>query len=248
MELKDFFRENPRVAVACSGGVDSVFLLYQARKYAQEVNAYFVKSAFQPEFEQEDACRSCEEIGVQLHVIEVDVLGEKDICSNPSDRCYYCKKAIFQKIKERAAADGCEMLLEGTNASDDASDRPGMRALAELGVRSPLRECGYTKERIREEARRAGLFVHNKPAYACLATRIPQGTAITGPLLKKVERAEQKLFELGFTDFRVRVFHGAARIQLPDDQLSLFLERRVEAEPELKKYFETVLLDIGVHR
>lgn len=248
MELKDFFRENPRVAVACSGGVDSVFLLHEAKNYAQYVRAYFVKSAFQPEFEQEDAFKSCEEIGVELQVIEVDVLGEKDIYSNPSDRCYYCKKTIFEKIKERAAKDGYDILLEGTNASDDASDRPGMRALAELGVRSPLRECGYTKERIREEAKRAGLFVHNKPSYACLATRIPQGMAITGPLLEKVERAEQKLFELGFSDFRVRVFHGAARIQLPDDQVSLFLKRRAEAETELKKYFDTVLLDIGVHR
>lgn len=248
MELQEFFKENPRVAVACSGGVDSTFLLYQARKCGADAAAYFVKSAFQPSFELEDAQKICAQVGVKLHVIEVNVLGQSQIAGNPANRCYYCKKMIFQRILERAREDGYHVLLEGTNASDDAQDRPGMRALSELGVRSPLRECGYTKAMIREGAENAGLFVYNKPSYACLATRIPSETVITEELLTKIEGAEQKMFEMGFLDFRIRVFYGAARIQIKDAQMELLLQKRGQVEQALKPYFHTVLLDIGVHR
>ena len=248
MELKEFFKLHPKVAVACSGGVDSAFLLHEAARFAQDVGAYFVKSVFQPAFEQEDALKCCEQAGVSLHVIEADVLSSERISSNPPDRCYHCKKEIFTRIQEQASKDGFDVVLEGTNASDDAQDRPGMRALAELGVKSPLRECGYTKARIREEARRAGLFVHNKPAYACLATRIPGGTAITQAMLEKIEGAEQKMFGLGFTDFRIRVFHDAARIQLKDTEMEMFCEKRAEVAQALRPYFDTILLDLGVRR
>ena len=248
MELIDFFRAHPKVAVACSGGVDSAFLLYEAKQFAQDVSAYFVKSVFQPAFEAEDALKCCEQAGVKLHVIEEDVLNSELVSSNPPDRCYHCKKAIFTRILEKASEDGYDVLLEGTNASDEIQDRPGMRALAELGVKSPLRECGYTKSRIREEARRAGLFVHNKPAYACLATRIPCGTPIKQEILEKIECAEKKLFELGFTDFRVRVFHEAARIQLKEEEIGLFCEKRAEVQRLLGTYFDIILLDIGVRR
>lgn len=248
MELKEFFKEYPKVAVACSGGVDSAFLLYQAKQYAMETAAYFVKSAFQPEFEREDAKRLCKQLGIRLKIIETDVLSDEKITNNPPDRCYYCKKKIFSAIKKCAEEDGYEILLEGTNASDDISDRPGVKALQEYGVRSPLRECGYTKQEIRKKAKEAGLFVHDKPAYACLATRVPCYRKITKELLWKVEKAESILFELGFSDFRVRLYEDAARIQLKEAELSDFLQKKREIAQKLSPYFKEVFLDCLVSR
>ena len=140
------------------------------------------------------------------------------------------------------------MLLDGTNASDDFSDRPGMQAIRELQVRSPLRECGLTKTEIRRLSKEEGLFTWNKPSYACLATRIPAGTVLTEPELQKIEKAEDKLFSLGFTDFRIRLFHGAARIQLPAEQMAKMTEIREEIYRELKPYFKAVLLDLETRK
>ena len=203
MTLQTFFQQNPKVAVAFSGGTDSAFLLYAARQYAKEVHAYYVRSAFQPQFEYNDAVELAKQLDVSLTVIQVDVLSSPVVTANPPDRCYHCKKVIFSKITKAAAQDGFLVLLDGTNASDDASDRPGMKALQELKVLSPLRECELTKNQIRELSKKAGLFTWNKPAYACLATRIPTGCTITAERLSKTERAENFLMTLGFSDFRV---------------------------------------------
>ena len=246
MELQDFFRQNPRAALGFSGGVDSSYLLYAARQYGAEVQPYYIKTAFQPEFEFEDAKRLCREIGAELTVLELDALADPAVAANPADRCYFCKRALFGTLSRRALADGYTLLLDGTNASDDAGDRPGMRALRELAVRSPLRECGLTKAEIRARSKEAGLFTWDKPAYACLATRIPAGETITAEKLEKTERAETYLFSLGLTDFRVRYFAGAARIQVPEGQLPLVLEKRAEILTELKKDYPAVLLDLEV--
>ena len=246
MELQDFFREHPKAALGFSGGVDSSFLLWAARQYGADVRPYYIKTAFQPEFEFEDAKRLCREVGAELTVLELDALRDPAVEANPADRCYHCKRNLFGTLAARALADGYTLLLDGTNASDDAGDRPGMRALRELSVRSPLRECGLTKARIRELSHEAGLFTWDKPAYACLATRVPTGEAITAEKLQKTERAEALLFSLGFSDFRVRYFAGAARIQLPEAQLPLALERRTELLSELKKIYPAVLLDLEV--
>ena len=120
-----------------------------------------------------------------MEVLPIDVLCHEKVTANPPDRCYHCKQQIFGKILEKAKADGFSLVLDGTNASDDAADRPGMRALAELKVRSPLRECGLTKAVIREKSMEAGLFTWDKPAYACLATRIPTGEVITAEKLER---------------------------------------------------------------
>ena len=248
MELKEFFEEYPAVAVACSGGVDSAFLLYQAKRYCEAVRAYFVQSEFQPQFEREDAEKLCEQFGVPLTVVDLVALSDERIRSNPADRCYYCKKKIFEAIRQSAQTDGFSILLEGTNASDEISDRPGVRALLEYGVRSPLRECNYNKERIRREAKEAGIFVHDKPSYACLATRIPSGREITGELLSRVEQAENLLFSYGFTDFRVRIYHGAARLQIKKEEIPEFLAKREEITGGLLMYFEDVFLDCRVSR
>ena len=246
MELQEFFRQNPRAALGFSGGVDSSYLLYAARQYGAEVQPYYIKTAFQPEFEFEDAKRLCREIGAELTVLELDALADPAVAANPADRCYFCKRALFGTLSRRALADGYTLLLDGTNASDDTGDRPGMRALRELAVRSPLRECGLTKAEIRARSKEAGLFTWDKPAYACLATRIPAGETITAEKLEKTERAETYLFSLGLTDFRVRYFAGAARIQVPEGQVSLVLEKRAEILTELKKDYPAVLLDLEV--
>lgn len=248
MELKEFFEKYPRVAVACSGGVDSAFLLFQAKRYCEEAAAYFVRSEFQPEFEDRDAKRICARIGVKLTVMDAEVLSDERIRTNPVSRCYYCKKRIFEAVRNQAAADGYTVLVEGTNASDDVSDRPGVKALAEYAVLSPLRECNYNKERIRSEAKQAGLFVHDKPSYACLATRIPTGREITKELLARVEQAENILFSFGFSDFRVRVYHDAARLQLREEQIPEFLEKKKEIVGRLMSCFEEVFLDCRVSR
>lgn len=244
MELRDFFAEHPRAALAFSGGVDSAYLLYAALAYGADVRPYFVDSAFQPRFELADARRLCGELGAELQVLPVDILAEPRVAANPPDRCYHCKRAIFSAVAAAAARDGYPLLLDGTNASDPEGDRPGMRALRELAVRSPLRECGLAKGEVRRRSREAGLFTWDKPAYACLATRVPAGEPITAEALARTERAEGFLSSLGFTDFRVRLLGGCARVQVAAGQLPLALERRGEIISELKRHYGGVLLDL----
>ncbi len=246
MELAAFFAEHPKAAIAFSGGVDSVYLLYAAVTYGKEIHAYYVNSAFQPTFERRDAIRAAKELGAEMTVLDLDILSEPEITRNPADRCYYCKKKIFSTIYKRAAADGYSLLLDGTNASDDTAERPGMRALAELEVRSPLRECGLSKTEIRLRSRNAGLFTWDKPAYACLATRIPAGTGITKEQLQKTEKAEEYLTSLGLSDFRVRIFDMAARIQVTEADIELVISNRREILAALKKYYTAVVLDLEV--
>ena len=246
MTLLAFFKENQKAALGFSGGVDSSYLLYAGVQAGADIHPYYIKTAFQPQFELDDAERLCAQLGVPLTVLELDVLKNEAVTANPPDRCYYCKTALFGALSARALADGYTLLLDGTNASDDAGDRPGMRALKELHVCSPLRECGLTKAEIRRLSREAGLFTWDKPAYACLATRIPSGDAITAEKLLATERAEAFLFSLGLTDFRVRNYHGAARLQFPEAQLNAVLAHRVEILQELKKDYPAVLLDLEV--
>ena len=246
MELNEFFAMHPKAALGFSGGVDSSYLLYAALQCGADVRPYYIKTAFQPEFEFADAQRLCRQLGVEMTVLELDALAAPAVASNPANRCYYCKTALFGTLAKRALADGYAVLLDGTNASDDAGDRPGMQALRELSVLSPLRACGLTKARIRELSREAGLFTWDKPAYACLATRVPTGEPITAEKLEKTERAETYLFSLGLTDFRVRYFAGAARIQVPEAQLPQLLQNRTKILSELKKIYPAVLLDLEV--
>lgn len=243
MTLQEFFTEYPKAALGFSGGVDSSYLLWAAVNAGADIAPYYIQTAFQPAFELEDAKRLCEQIGVKLNVIQLDALTDPRVAANPANRCYYCKVGLFGALRARAKADGYDLLLDGTNASDDAGDRPGMKALREMEVRSPLRECGLTKAMIRQESRKAGLFTWDKPAYACLATRVPTGRTITPELLRRVEGAETALFALGFTDFRVRLYDDAARLQLPEGQLAKAVEQRQAIRQALAPWFDIVLLD-----
>ncbi len=207
MTIEEFFQKYPRVAIAFSGGVDSAYLLYAAKQYAEAVTAYYVKSAFQPEFELADAKRLAAELGVELKVLLVDVLADSAVTDNPANRCYYCKRRIFTRIMESADLDGYSVLLDGTNASDDVSDRPGMKALAELQVLSPLRLCGLTKE-----------------------------------------EAENFLFSLGFTDFRVRTVDNSAKIRLTEADVPHFHKMEKEIVDRLSQLYDKVWLDSEVRR
>ena len=244
MELQDFFKEHPKAAIAFSGGVDSTYLLAEALRLGADVKPYCAVTAFQPAFEKREEAALCSRLGAALTTVELDVLADPVVTSNPPDRCYHCKKTIFSALMDRAAADGYTLMLDGTNASDDALDRPGMRALREFGVLSPLRICGLTKAEIRRRSRELDLPTWGKPAYACLATRIPSGEIIDGDKLAKVEGAETALLEMGYTEFRVRYFHGAARLQLPSAQWERASSERRAIREALQPWFTIVLLDM----
>ena len=241
--LSAFFQRHSKLAVALSGGVDSAYLLYAATRCGADVRAYFAHTAFQPAFECEDAQRAADFCNIRLERIRVDVLGEAAIACNGADRCYHCKRRILGAIKERIGADAERLLLDGTNASDDADDRPGMRALSELGVRSPLRICGLKKTDVRALARRAGIPVADKPAYACLATRVQTGMRIEAELLCRIEAAELALMERGYRDFRVRIRPDGALLQFTQgDQLRAHGEEQALDEL-LGQWFEQVRID-----
>ena len=245
MPLQDFLKHNPRIAVAYSGVVDSSFLIYAAKAAGCDVHAYFIKSPFQPELEHDDAVRFANSISVPLTIGTLDVLNEHNIVNNTADRCYYCKSAIMSRLRELAGADGYTVLCDGTNADDDELDRPGMRALREQGVLSPLRDSGLTKEEIRRLSEQEGLFTSNKPSYSCLATRIPTGTIITEELLGKIERSENALLDMGFTDFRVRLLPPCgAKLQLPAAQWDAAAALRAEIIAALQPDFIDVALDL----
>jgi len=241
--MNEFFKIYPKAALGFSGGVDSSYLLYEARRLGADVKPYFVKSEFQPDFELADAYKAAAFAKAELTVLPLDVLALRDVADNTRMRCYHCKKVIVGAIKRAALIDGYTVLLDGCNASDDADDRPGMLAARELGVMSPLREAGLTKADIRRLSREAGLFTHDKPAYACLATRIPHGTVIRAETLREIERAESALSEMGFTDLRVRTRDGGAKLQVRGEQMPLVLEKRREILSALGG-FGDILLDL----
>ena len=246
MKLIDYINSFDNVAVALSGGVDSSYLAYAVKQSGIPCKAYTVKSQFVPQFELEDAKKIAEFIGIPLEIIDIDVLEHDDVTSNPSDRCYYCKHHVFTTISEHAKRDGFTVLCDGTNASDDVDDRPGMKAIAELSVKSPLRECNLTKSMIRDLAHEANLFTWNKPSYACLATRFQAGQRITGHDLEHIERAEGYLFSLGLSDFRVRLMGNNAKIQVPEKQIAIVIRNRIEILTYFKSMFDDVVLDLEV--
>ena len=237
MTLEQFFSKNTKAAIAFSGGVDSAYLLYAAKRYGADVKAYYVKTPFQPRFEYDDALALAEQLQVPMATIRLDILSQPQIAENPQNRCYFCKKRLFSAICEQAKRDGFDVILDGTNFSDDPTDRPGMQALRELQILSPLRLCQLTKEEIRRLSKEAGLFTHDKPAYACLATRIPAGMPITPELLAKTERSEGFMMGLGFRDFRIRITPQGAKLQIRKEQFPLLEQHRQEIFSRLNQEY-----------
>ncbi len=243
MDLNSFFAAHPRAALAFSGGVDSAFLLYTGLARGAEIRPFFIKTLFQPRFEMEDAMRFCRELGVELRILQADVLSCPEVRNNQADRCYHCKRVLLGMLRDAARNEGYSLLLDGSNASDDESDRPGTRALEEFDGLSPLRLCGLTKPEIRRLSQEAGRFTWNKPAYACLATRVQSGEVITAETLHAVEESESFLFSLGFSDFRVRTAEGNALLQFVSEQLSDACSREDVIRERLSPFFHEIRID-----
>lgn len=208
-------------AVALSGGVDSALLLAACCRAGTQPAAITAFTPLQPSFEREDARRAAQQAGCKLYVLEPDPLQLDEFCANDSRRCYYCKRLVFGAVKEQAQKLGCSALLDGANADDAGDYRPGMQAAAELGFTSPLLTCGFTKQDVRALAAKYGLAVANKPAYACLASRIAYGETITPVRLAMVEQAEDALRKMGLQDLRVRCHGNLARIETAPQQIEL---------------------------
>ena len=188
--LDEFCAQHRKVALAFSGGCDSSYLLSALMDRGVQVKAYLVVSAFLYPFERIDALRLASELEADVEVIEVDILSQEEVCTNAHDRCYSCKSVIFGTIKNHMARDGFEVLVDGTNADDSPERRPGFRALAKLGILSPLRLAGLSKEEVRNASRKRSLFTWDKPNFSCLATKIEQGTPITAARLSEVLKRE----------------------------------------------------------
>lgn len=194
MTLEEFFMKYKKVALAYSGGIDSSYLLYMAKKYNVDVTAYFVKTEFQPNFAMKDCLRFAKKVDADLKIIAQNIIDNSDIVNNSSNRCYFCKKYFMNLIKTKAKEDGYEILIDGTNFSDDEHDRPGIKALKEMNILSPLRMCGCTQKDIIKLAIKEGLNIENKKSYSCLASRICRGEKITKKLLSNIEKTEAYLF------------------------------------------------------
>ncbi len=242
------------VAVAFSAGVDSTLLLKAAADAlgCENVLAVTALSHSFPERENSEAGQFCRDLGVRRITVEVDQLSIPGFRENPPDRCYFCKKVLFSKMTDAARENGFEMLAEGSNIDDLSDYRPGLRAIAELGVISPLREAELTKKEIREISQRLDLPTWNKPSFACLATRFVYGETITNEKLRRVEQSERLLQDLGFKQFRVRI-HGEegllARIEVMPGELSAIMQRREEIAAQIKGMgFAYVTVDLEGYR
>lgn len=215
------------LAVAFSGGVDSTYLLHEAVKAGKEkVTALIMKTPSVPERELDEAVTFCKSRGISFFVLPADPFSAAGFRENGRDRCYICKHFLFSALLEKAKEEGIPFVADGTNADDRKEFRPGLRALKELDIRSPLAEAGLTKKEIRELSEKEGLPTWNKPSFSCLATRFPYGEELTVEKLRRTEAAENLLAELGFTQRRVRVHGNLARIEVLPAEIPLLLERR----------------------
>ena len=232
-KLKALLKSYGSAAIAFSGGVDSTFLLHTAREVLKEqAVAVTVHMASFPKREMEEAAAFCQKENIRQIRFEINEMEIEGFCANPPDRCYHCKKEIFRNIREIARENKLQEVAEGSNMDDTGDYRPGMDAIAELGIRSPLKEAGFTKEEIRILSKKMGLPTWEKPSFACLASRIPYGDSITKEKLQRIEAAEDFLAEKGFRQLRVRVHGDLARIELLPEDISRMMEPDLRMETE----------------
>ncbi len=250
--LYEYIKGLKSVAVAFSAGVDSTFLLKVAHDaLGDNAVAFTVRSGTFPEKERAEAKSFCDDEGIKQVTIDFDELSIDGFADNPKNRCYLCKKGIFGLIKKKAEEMGVHYVLEGSNVDDEGDYRPGLVAIKELGVLSPLRKVGLTKSEIRLLSKQAGLKTYDKPSFACLASRVPYGEKITAEKLKMIEKAERFLLDAGFIQVRVRTHEKIARIEILTEQFEKFF-----ADGFYKKvdeYFKSlgydyVCLDLGGYK
>lgn len=251
-KLKSIVKNMGSLAVAFSGGVDSTYLLRTAHDaLGDKAVAVTIKSPSFPDREYREAVEFAGKLGVKHITVEASENDIELIADNPPERCYICKKAIFSKVIAKAAEAGINHIADGSNVDDLGDYRPGIKALKELGIRSPLVEAGITKQEIRELSQELGIPSWDKPAYACLATRFPCGEKITVEKLKMVELAEQYMFGLGFKQVRVRHHGDIARIEVESSERNRFFNMQLmdSINEKLRSIgFRYVSLDLGGYR
>jgi len=213
--LKQYLQELGSVAIGFSGGVDSSFLATVAKLVlGDKAIAITVQSVFNPRKETQFAQQFAAQLSIPHEILHVDVLAIENVAANPSNRCYYCKKALFSLLKTEAEKRSIDTVVDGSNIDDLDDYRPGMKALEELKIKSPLCYAGLTKNDIRELSQKLGIVTWNKPSAACLASRIPYNEILTEEKLARIEKAEEFLAEYGFGQLRVRWHQELARLEL----------------------------------
>jgi pyridinium-3,5-biscarboxylic acid mononucleotide sulfurtransferase len=247
--IKKAIKARGSAVIAFSGGVDSATLAALAfEALGEKALAVTVDSPLFPRQQLEVAVQTACEIGIQHKIIQLSQMDIPGFPANPVNRCYFCKNALLESLLDFAGKKGYDAVLEGTNFSEiQGENRPGYRAVKETGekVFSPFVEFNVTKEEIRKIASNLSLSAAHRPSAACLATRIPYGQAITAEALRKIEKAEDFLLSLGFTQFRVRMHENLARIEIVQDELEEAFQKRAEISGHLKSLgFDYVTLDL----
>ena len=220
-KLLQYIQQYKSPAVAFSGGVDSSVVLAACKTARVQVQPIMALAAMIPQFERQDAIKVAQETSSELITLTVNPLANPQFCANDSKRCYYCKTMIMTAVKKQAQELGCDIVFDGTNADDIGDYRPGMQAIKEQGIVSPILACGLTKADVRALAVKYNLSVANKPAYACLASRIAYGETITETNLSMVEQAEDYLRKFYLHDLRVRCHGNLARIEVNPKEIAL---------------------------